>query len=562
MRWMTGALGYAPQPQREYNEHARPQGSSALNQGAVARTDREALRSAVERICADGQCDREPRVGREAAGVIAVELRGVARPMVQRTSRAPPGGLWSVLMLADLERSRHPASSPSRLSRRGWDRCGGSGSHRVLHAARRARRWGLGCRKSLHTLGPSCVPGRVVGRQDVFEQINSSGTVFYLHHDQQGSTRLLTNSGGKFETAFTYDAYGNTTGKTGANVPAPLGYDGQYTSSDTGLIYLRVRGYDPTTAQFLSRDRLEMYTDGPYFYAGDNPLNYGDPSGLSSERPEEGIRCPNPVCFPFPNHQERQHAVEALEGVGHEIGHAASEIGQGITSAWNAVFNESESSKESAQAEPSQECGEVGFTGNQDALIKIAKEAKRNGLSPEDAEALREWAEEYEVPFRGPETHPGRGFGSLPHITSDLSTTSRLGDKMQGAVDIETGALILTVDAEGLQELVGLLQRSEATTVPLGSTPEHHATRSIGMLSLEPLGDSAVAIAIDDDVATITGSPASLARLAHEVREFGDYNDLFEPGMHAHFDPAGGVLVQGSEPLIVAGPVPDEAGRD
>lgn len=61
------------------------------------------------------------------------------------------------------------------------------------------------------------------------------------------------------------------------------------------------------------------------------------------------------------------------------------------------------------------ECGEA-YTGDQDALIKIAKEAKRNGLSPENAEVLREWAEEYDVPFRGPEEHPGRPVGSQPHI--------------------------------------------------------------------------------------------------------------------------------------------------
>lgn len=29
-----------------------------------------------------------------------------------------------------------------------------------------------------------------------FEQISSGGTVAYLHHDQQGSTRLLTGSTG------------------------------------------------------------------------------------------------------------------------------------------------------------------------------------------------------------------------------------------------------------------------------------------------------------------------------------------------------------------------------
>ena len=77
--------------------------------------------------------------------------------------------------------------------------------------------------------------------------------MFYLHHDQQGSTRLLTGSTGGAGGAFTYDADGNQVGHTGTAI-TPLGYDGQYTDSDTGLIYLRARYYDPATAQFLSAD--------------------------------------------------------------------------------------------------------------------------------------------------------------------------------------------------------------------------------------------------------------------------------------------------------------------
>lgn len=118
-----------------------------------------------------------------------------------------------------------------------------------------------------------------------FEQINNTtGTVLYLHHDQQGSTRLLTSSTGAKEASFTYDAYGNQTGHTGT-ATTPLGFDGQYTSSDTGLIYLRARVYDPATAQFLSVDPMEMVTRAPYNYAEDNPLNRGDATGLSSWNP-------------------------------------------------------------------------------------------------------------------------------------------------------------------------------------------------------------------------------------------------------------------------------------
>jgi RHS repeat-associated protein len=112
------------------------------------------------------------------------------------------------------------------------------------------------------------------------EQINNTtGTVQYLHHDQAGSTRLITGSTGTVEGSYTYDAYGNTTGHTGT-ATTPLGYDGQYTSSDTGLIYMRARVYDPATAQFLTPDPLAAISGEPYSYAGDNPLNESDPTGL------------------------------------------------------------------------------------------------------------------------------------------------------------------------------------------------------------------------------------------------------------------------------------------
>jgi RHS repeat-associated protein len=125
------------------------------------------------------------------------------------------------------------------------------------------------------------------------EQVNSAGTVLYLHHDQQGSTRLLTSSSGVKEASVTYDAYGNITGTTGT-ANTPLGYDAQYTSSDTGLIYMRARTYDPATAQFVSRDPFAPISGEPYSYSGDNPLNADDPSGLlfglpSWEEVGEGI---------------------------------------------------------------------------------------------------------------------------------------------------------------------------------------------------------------------------------------------------------------------------------
>lgn len=118
------------------------------------------------------------------------------------------------------------------------------------------------------------------------EQIDSAGTVSYIHHDQLGSTRLLTNAAGNTVAKFTYDPYGTLAASTGS-AHTPLGYAGQYTDPETGLIYLRARYYDPSTAQFLTRDPLAALTRQPYGYASNNPLNTTDPSGLAPQCPTD-----------------------------------------------------------------------------------------------------------------------------------------------------------------------------------------------------------------------------------------------------------------------------------
>jgi RHS repeat-associated protein len=56
------------------------------------------------------------------------------------------------------------------------------------------------------------------------------------------------------------------------------------------------------------------------------------------------------------------------------------------------------------------------FTKDQQALIDIAKAAKKTGgVTETEAKILKEWSDEYNMPFRGPEAHPNRPF-NLPHI--------------------------------------------------------------------------------------------------------------------------------------------------
>src|SRR5262249_25701182 len=110
------------------------------------------------------------------------------------------------------------------------------------------------------------------------EKINGA-TITYLHQDQQGSTRLLTNDTGAVAGTYTYDPYGNITSHTGS-ATTPIQYDAQYTDTETGYQYLRTRYYDPVTGQFLSRDPITAATGQPYEYANNDPLTEADPTGL------------------------------------------------------------------------------------------------------------------------------------------------------------------------------------------------------------------------------------------------------------------------------------------
>lgn len=134
----------------------------------------------------------------------------------------------------------------------------------------------------------------------LIEQVAPSGTPTYIHQDEVGSTRLLTDSAGNVAGTYSYSAYGSLTAHTGT-AGSPIQFAGEYVDSETGFVYLRARYYDPATAQFISADPYAALTRQPYAYAGDSPLNGTDPSGLQIYCPCPGpwswlrlCLCPNP----------------------------------------------------------------------------------------------------------------------------------------------------------------------------------------------------------------------------------------------------------------------------
>ncbi len=117
--------------------------------------------------------------------------------------------------------------------------------------------------------GPNGIP---------IEQIYGS-TPTYIHQDQQGSTRLITDVSGDVVGRYNYDAWGNIISHTGS-ATTNLQYDGQYTDEETGYQYLRARYYDPLTGQFLSQDPVFIATQSRYGYGENDPLDLADPLGL------------------------------------------------------------------------------------------------------------------------------------------------------------------------------------------------------------------------------------------------------------------------------------------
>jgi RHS repeat-associated protein len=113
---------------------------------------------------------------------------------------------------------------------------------------------------------------------EAIEQITGS-TPTYLHQDQQGSTRLLTNATGGVVGRYDYTPWGAVSSHNGA-ATTNLQFDGEYTDAETGFQYLRARYYDPSTGQFLSRDPLYEFTRTPFTFGLNDPVDLMDPTGM------------------------------------------------------------------------------------------------------------------------------------------------------------------------------------------------------------------------------------------------------------------------------------------
>jgi RHS repeat-associated protein len=110
------------------------------------------------------------------------------------------------------------------------------------------------------------------------EQIDGGGSPSYFLHDANGSTLALLNDAGSIGATFRYSGYGALSSRTGSLITSLL-YGEGYTDPVTGFVYLVNRYYDPETGSFISMDPALAFTNTPYSYADDDPINGTDPLG-------------------------------------------------------------------------------------------------------------------------------------------------------------------------------------------------------------------------------------------------------------------------------------------
>ncbi len=109
-----------------------------------------------------------------------------------------------------------------------------------------------------------------------------AGKIYYYIQELQGAGNILglIDTTGAIKNRYSYGPWGVLEDSIEA-VANPLRFTGREWDSDVRLYYYRARYYDPVLGRFIAEDPAGL--DGgidPYAYAGDDPVNRTDPTGL------------------------------------------------------------------------------------------------------------------------------------------------------------------------------------------------------------------------------------------------------------------------------------------
>ena len=115
------------------------------------------------------------------------------------------------------------------------------------------------------------------------QAIKTNGQWYVYLRDTHGSVTGLVDLNGNRVATYENGDYGEVLVDQGS-VYNPFRWNGEQTDAESGLTYMRNRYYQASTGRFIQRDPIS-YAGGLnlYQFAGSDPINASDPSGLQPE---------------------------------------------------------------------------------------------------------------------------------------------------------------------------------------------------------------------------------------------------------------------------------------
>jgi RHS repeat-associated protein len=245
-----------------------------------------------------------------------------------------------------------------------------------------------------------------------------SGAVYFYHQDHLNSTTAVTDESGNVVEQYRYDVYGQPFfyGPDGARRgESALGirflFTGREWLASLGPYDYRHRAYSPSLGRFLQLDPLGFAAGNVNVYGccANNPINSIDPLGLCSDKSDrsigfwdwvQGVLDAAGIVEPTPFCDVGNAIISMFRG-------RWTDAGWPLLAAVPYVGDLGKAGKYGSKA--------VKYSDDAAALIDLAKQAKRTGVSPADAETLLKWADEVNLLRRGPEVHPKRNI-DFEHI--------------------------------------------------------------------------------------------------------------------------------------------------
>ena len=105
---------------------------------------------------------------------------------------------------------------------------------------------------------------------------------YYLHYDQVGSLRAVSDTSHNIVKEITYDTFGSILTDTNPSFKVPFGFAGGLYDTDTKLTRFGYRDYDAYTGKWTAKDPIGFAggDSNLYGYVLGDPVNFVDPMGL------------------------------------------------------------------------------------------------------------------------------------------------------------------------------------------------------------------------------------------------------------------------------------------